>query len=483
MARYLPQSKVRSTVHRMRWMIIPLVLATLGLFTLSYFNRFNTVRIQDGARTINVRTNQTVVRDILREAGISLASEDLTFPALDEPVGSNNQILIRRAHIVRLLIDNQPPRMLRTQLTSARALLEQIGISLNVHDRLTVNDDFTDQIVARQRNDNPTAEINLPDAEIVLLRSFPIRIQEDGVTRTLNTTARSVGEALLQAGYILHLADRIQPPPDTPLHANITINIEKAKPVTIWADGRAVRTRTLQRTVGEVLAEMNVALLDEDYTRPALDKEVEPFMEIRVVRLRRELRVQQNTLPFDTLWEADPEMELDTSVVAQEGVPGVRERRSLVTLEDGIEIDRTLLQDYIPLAPKPKINKYGTKVVVRTLDTPSGPLQYWRKVRMLATSYSASTAGVARSSPWYGRTRCGEPMRFGIVAVDPRVIPLRSKVYVPDYGIGLACDTGGAIKGKRIDLGYDDNNLRMWSRWVDVYLLTPVPSQIRYFLE
>jgi 3D (Asp-Asp-Asp) domain-containing protein len=75
-------------------------------------------------------------------------------------------------------------------------------------------------------------------------------------------------------------------------------------------------------------------------------------------------------------------------------------------------------------------------------------------------------------------------MRKGIVAVDPHMIPLRSKVYVPDYGVGIAGDTGGAIKGHRIDLGYDDHNLKLWYRWVTVYLLTPVPpaSQIDYTL-
>ncbi|PJF47384.1 MAG: hypothetical protein D6709_01105 [Chloroflexi bacterium] len=102
---------------------------------------------------------------------------------------------------------------------------------------------------------------------------------------------------------------------------------------------------------------------------------------------------------------------------------------------------------------------------------------------MLATSYSASTAGVSRSKSWYGLARCGQRMRFGIVAVDPRVISLGSNVYVPGYGIGNACDTGSAIIGKRIDLGYDDDNLKLWYRWVDVYLLTPVPNQIRYRLE
>jgi 3D (Asp-Asp-Asp) domain-containing protein len=101
---------------------------------------------------------------------------------------------------------------------------------------------------------------------------------------------------------------------------------------------------------------------------------------------------------------------------------------------------------------------------------------------MLATSYSASTAGVSPTNPWYGRTATGMQMRNGIVAVDPRVIDLRSKVYVPGYGVGIAGDTGGAIKGRRIDLGYADEDLVLWYRRVDVYLLTPVPAVIDYRL-
>ena len=66
---------------------------------------------------------------------------------------------------------------------------------------------------------------------------------------------------------------------------------------------------------------------------------------------------------------------------------------------------------------------------------------------MLATSYSASTAGTPKTAPYYGRTALGWPMRFGIVAVDPTVVKLGSRVYVPGYGIGDAGDTGSAIKG------------------------------------
>jgi 3D (Asp-Asp-Asp) domain-containing protein len=168
----------------------------------------------------------------------------------------------------------------------------------------------------------------------------------------------------------------------------------------------------------------------------------------------------------------------------QDGARGILERRIRVRYEDGHEVAREVDNEYVAVPPTTKIMGYGTKIVVRTLATPSGPVEYWRVVRMLATSYSAATAGTPKSSPWYGRTRTGMEMRHGIVAVDPRVINLLSRVYVPGYGVGIAGDTGGAIRGRRIDLGYDDDNLVLWYRWVDVYLLTPVPpsNQISYIL-
>jgi 3D (Asp-Asp-Asp) domain-containing protein len=75
-------------------------------------------------------------------------------------------------------------------------------------------------------------------------------------------------------------------------------------------------------------------------------------------------------------------------------------------------------------------------------------------------------------------------LRKGIVAVDTSVIPLRSRVYVPGYGVAIAGDTGGGVRGKWIDLGFEDHDYESWHRWVDVYVLDPPPAarQIRWVL-
>jgi 3D (Asp-Asp-Asp) domain-containing protein len=236
--------------------------------------------------------------------------------------------------------------------------------------------------------------------------------------------------------------------------------------------------------VGEVLAQEGVTLVGLDYTVPAEDAPLPGDQLIRIVRVQRAFVVEQEPIPYETVWLPDPELDLDHQRLEQEGEEGVHRWRYSVIYENGQETARNLEDEWLARQPTNKVIAYGTKITVRDLETPEGTFQYWRRIRMLATSYTAATCGKTPDHPLYGITRLGWKMRHGIVAVDPNVISLRSQVYVPGYGEGVAGDTGGAIKGRHIDLGYDEDNLVYWYKWVDVYVLTPVPpsEQIRYVL-
>ena len=64
-----------------------------------------------------------------------------------------------------------------------------------------------------------------------------------------------------------------------------------------------------------------------------------------------------------------------------------------------------------------------------------------------------------------GRTALGVPVRKGVVAVDPQLIPLGTKLHVPGYGPSLAADVGTAIKGRIIDLWFPSTDeARAWGR-------------------
>ena len=100
------------------------------------------------------------------------------------------------------------------------------------------------------------------------------------------------------------------------------------------------------------------------------------------------------------------------------------------------------------------------------MANPSGEIKYWKKMRVYATHYDSRCPGC---NEW---TAIGMRAGKGVIAVDPMVIKLRSKVYIPGYGMAVAGDTGGAIKGNVIDLGFDDARTAGWrAKFVDIYLL------------
>ncbi|MBQ6298146.1 MAG: 3D domain-containing protein [Selenomonadaceae bacterium] len=84
------------------------------------------------------------------------------------------------------------------------------------------------------------------------------------------------------------------------------------------------------------------------------------------------------------------------------------------------------------------------------VETPQGYVPYTQVLGMEATAY-LPTDGSSE-----GLTAMGIPATYGIVAVDPDIIPLGTRVYIPGYGEALAADTGGAIYGYRIDLCMED---------------------------
>ncbi len=421
--------------------------------------------VVDGA-VREVRTHQPTVELLLADLGVALRVEDRLMPALATPLEAGLMVTIARARPVVINVDGIE-RIRYVHDENPADLLAREGVVLGLYDTFQVRPPLLgDPDGTRMR--------------LVVRRAAPVVLEEGALQTEFYTDATTVGEALLQSGIALYRADRVYPDPATPIQSGMHIRLERSVPVSVHLDGHLLRTRTHRNRVGEVLADLGILLTGQDYTSPSFETTLGDGLEIQVVRVSESILVEQSPIPFDTIWQADPMMELDTQGMLQEGAPGVLERRIRLRYENGQVVERKVEGESVVLAAANRVMGYGTMVVLRPLATESGVVEYWRKFRMLATSYSASTAGVSPSNPHYGFTATGIRMRDGIVAVDPRIISLGTNVYVPGYGLGLAADTGGAIKGKRIDLGYADETLRLWYSWVDVYLLTPVPASINY---
>ncbi|MCC7304611.1 3D domain-containing protein [bacterium] len=121
---------------------------------------------------------------------------------------------------------------------------------------------------------------------------------------------------------------------------------------------------------------------------------------------------------------------------------------------------------WIEKEPVTEYLRIGTKYDLKTIEIDGEKVHYWRKLTVLATSYDHTCSGCNKT------TATGAYLTKGIVAVDPRIIPLHTNMYIPGYGFGKAEDTGGKIKGNRIDLAFDDIRYGNWSRrLVTIYII------------
>jgi len=459
-----------------------IMAAMIGVMAFGYASTLTPISIVVDGQERFVRTNQREVETILREAGIPIEPADLVGPDLTAQLAPDQStIIVQHARPVTIIADGNTHR-LKSQATALIDLLAEAKVKLGPDDLAIANSQPIDR-AANQTYRFLRAPGDASPLKIVLRRAQPITLDlGNGDVRKIQSPALSVGQALEEAGVELHLADRITPDLKTALTPGLKIEVEQSKPIAVDVDGRTLHTRTLRKSIGEVLVDLGVTLIGQDYTQPPLDAAVEANTSVRIVRVREEILIEQETIPFDTVTIADPEMELDTSL-EQPGRSGVSQKRTMIRYENGQEVKRVADPDFVVLqAPQNKELRFGTNVVIRTLDTPQGPIEYWRKIRTYATSYSAATSGTPKTAKWYGITATGLPMKKGMVAVDPSVIRLGTQLYVEGYGIGLAADTGSGVRGRWVDLGYDDDNLQGWWWWVDTYLLTPVPANIPYSL-
>ncbi|MBI2304930.1 MAG: DUF348 domain-containing protein [Chloroflexi bacterium] len=462
--------------------------------------------------TINVdgylfpaKTHQGRVEDVLREWGLRPGREDFLVPQARQVVPSGGSIHLQWAVPVRLMADGKDVSYATTAGTVLQALAEA-GVKVGGGDlvfkegRVISQDEplgeppTSSPLVAVRPAGNgeelgPSlrAVPSRPDASVVLSvkRAVPIYVYENGWPIKIMTARETVAESLAEANIRLLPGDFIWPSPETMVMPDSRVFITRAKEVTITVGNDSRVLRTLKENVAELLAGQGVTLGPLDRLNPSPGSPIVNGLRIQIVRVGEAFVTDAETVGYKTVYRPDPALELDTKRVVQEGSGGERRWTTRIVYENGVEVGRGIVREWMEKEPREKIISYGTNVVVRQVDTPEGPMEYWRKMRVLASWYDARQGGRSRDDPNYGLTRMGLQAGRGIIAIDPTVIPFWTKMYVPGYGVGVAADTGGAVKGNIIDLAFDEGEEHTWLiRYMDIYLLGPPPpsTQILWML-
>lgn len=284
-----------------------------------------------------------------------------------------------------------------------------------------------------------------------------VTIEADGHTFELVTRSWTVAGALEEAGVKVEPEDLVTPDPASPITPGQVISVTRPVPVNVEADGRKTTVKVSVPTVAQVLAAAGLTLGPLDRVETNLG--VGDNLYLKVFRVTQEIEVRSEPIPFKIERHADFRLERGVEKVVREGKPGLRYLKYRVTKEDGKEKKRELLDAWVEVQPQSKIIAYGT----RTLEVAAALAKAGKILEMEATAYTHT--GNPTATGIY-------PYR-GIVAVDPKVIPLGTRLYVEGYGYAWAQDTGGLIKGQRIDLFMEtEKEAILWGRRrVKVYIL------------
>ena len=237
--------------------------------------------------------------------------------------------------------------------------------------------------------------------------------------------------------------------------------------VTIRSNGATRQVRTAQTTVGATLKEAGFRVGPLDRVTPATNERPREGMEISVVRVYEAIETAKEPIAFNTVRAFTTSLRPGVTSVTKQGERGEKLVRYLVRYEDGKPVKRTVVGAEVLKKPVDQVVSVGS----RGHYTSRGTFRTREVRRMLATAYDPGPRSCGQYAT--GRTACGMKAGYGVVAVDPNVIALGTHLYIEGYGYAVAGDTGSAIKGNKIDLGFDTYReaIRFGRKTVTVHIL------------
>lgn len=294
----------------------------------------------------------------------------------------------------------------------------------------------------------------------------------------ITTFSDNYKKALENNHVVIGPKDRTTPSLDSKVVDKGKITIKRAVDVEVKVDGKKLAIKSAEDNVKDMLKAEKIKVNKSDEVSPAENQPLRQGLKVVVTRLETKDVEEVKPIDYETVVKKDDTREQGNDQVLQEGQSGEKEVTTEVLYKDGKEVSRKVVSETVKKQPVQKIVAVGTLGVY----TPSrgSRILYSNAVSMRATGYTDDyeSTGKSPGDRGFGITASGTVARRNTggcssVAVDPRVIPLGTKLYIEGYGYAIAEDTGGAIKGNRVDLFFDSaSEANNWGvRQVNVYII------------
>ncbi len=310
--------------------------------------------------------------------------------------------------------------------------------------------------------------------------SDTVTIIDGSKTYTVYTDQNIVKDIIGQEGIQLKETDMIYPSVNKPVSEDNTIVIKRLKSLDIEFEGQNLSYWTDAETYRDFILKGSInADLDDIYDVNLDDKLKPNGNKMRITKVDYATLYKEEAVPFSSTTVYDSNAYRGRREVVSQGVDGLALNEYKIEYRDGVEFSRECVSQQIITQPIDEVVSEGTSD--NELLVNGQPLSYKRVLNCQATAYDLSfeSCGKMPGHPQYGITATGTFAKPGTVAVDPRVIPLGTKMYIVSadgkyvYGYCTAEDTGGAIKGNKVDLFYNTKAecLQFGRRNVIVYIL------------
>ncbi|EAF2256200.1 DUF348 domain-containing protein [Listeria monocytogenes] len=341
----------------------------------------------------------------------------------------------------------------RTHAKTVSEALDEAGIKVSERDEIA-----------------PGKNAEIKDGmEIKYLPARQITINDNGTKKDVWSTKTNVADLLKDENITTRPQDVLNVALDTKLKDGLKVNIDRAIQLSLQNGTKKDTVWTTKTKVSDLLAEKNIKLDQDDRVSPAKDSNLKEKMTVEVTYVNSKAEKKNEQVKFETVYKEDDSLNKGVEKVVQEGKYGEKVVEYKVTFENGKEKKRDVIKENVTSNKTDKVVVRGTKEKVvatqvsnssssASSSSSSAPSSGGKTYRMESTAYSGG--GITA----YGINLSANP-GLKVIAVDPRVIPLGSKVWVEGYGEAIAGDTGGVIKGNIVDVYFpNESQCYSWGR-------------------